>query len=97
DGPAAQASFEEVDVLPRQAREGRAQKGVEVAAATAEPRKPEQAQQRLAVRRPVEPCIGLERIRNTERAERRFERRLPPLERRADDADLLCGYAGSQQ
>src|SRR5205823_3261879 len=76
---------------------GRAQKCVEIGAAASEPRKAEQAQQRLAVRRLVEPRIRLERIRNAERSKCRLEGRLPPLERRADDSDLLRSNAGSKQ
>src|SRR5207247_6513272 len=70
---------------------------VEVATAAAEPRKPKETQKRLAVRRPVEPRVALECIRNAERPERSLERRLPALERGADDADLLRCHAGADQ
>ena len=51
----------------------------------------------MAVRRPVEPRVALECIRNAERPERSLERRLPALERGADDADLLGCHAGADQ
>ena len=41
--------------------------------------------------------MTLERVRNAECAERGLERCLPALQRRADDADLLRGHAGSEQ
>ena len=97
DGASAQAPLEEVDVLPREARVGRAEEGVEVAAAAAEPREPQDAEQRLPEWNPVEARVGLERIRDPERPERRLERRLPALERGADDPDLFRRHAGAQE
>src|SRR5207248_2504458 len=80
DGASAQASLEEVDVLAAERRVRRAQERIQIGACPAEPRKAEQAEQRLAVRRLVEPDVRLERVRNAQRPERRLERRLPGLE-----------------
>src|SRR3989454_1360857 len=97
DRTTTQPALEEVDVLARQTRVGRTQERVEVATVSTEPGKPQQAQERLAVRRLVEPCVRLERVWDAERPECCFEGRLPALERRAHDPDLFRRDAGPDQ
>ena len=67
----------------------RAEEGVEVAARTVAPREPEQREQRLAERCGPEPRLRLDRQRYAERAESGLDRRARPLERGADDRNLL--------
>ena len=76
---------------------GERRNAIEIGAATAEPREAQQTQERLAVRRLVEAGVRLERIGHAEGLQRRLQRRLPAVERRADDPDLFGGDAGPQQ
>jgi hypothetical protein len=89
DRPAAQPPFEEVDVRAAEAGVRGAQIGVEVAPRAAERGETEQRDQRLAVGCPVELLSRFECVGHPERAERGFQRRLPPLQRRTHDEDGL--------
>src|SRR5439155_5873246 len=91
DRASPQTTFEEVDVRAGETGVRRAKVGVEIAPPAAEPREPEQCQQRLAERRSVKPQATLDRIGNAEGRERGLERRLPALDRRADDRDPVGG------
>src|SRR5207248_8157374 len=97
DRPPAEPPFDEVDARPRQAREGRAEEGEEVAAAALEPREPEQRQERVAERRLPEPEPVLDGGGHAEGRERRLERRAPALERRADDGAPVGRSPGADQ
>ena len=87
--PAAQTSFEEVDVRATESRVRRAQIRVQVAARAVEPRETEQSEHRLAERRLVKPHASFECERNTEGAEYGLDGSLPALQGRTHDADLL--------
>ena len=97
DAAPAQPAFEEVDVVPRQPRVGRAQEGEQVAPLAVEPRVAQQREQRLAERRLAQPQPALERVGHAERREGRVQRGPPAVERRADDRDLVSGSAVAQQ
>ena len=75
----------------------RAHEGIEIPALTAEPRKAEQRDERGAERGLRDAHLGLDAVRDAERAKRRLERSAPAVDRRTDDGDLLRGGAVPEQ
>jgi len=76
-----QPALEEVHVVARQARVGRAEEREQVAPLPVEPRIAQQREERLPERRLAEPQPALERVGDAERRERRVERCAPAVGR----------------